>query len=121
MDSISMAYFCGGKCMFKEGTAPQNTLGMTLSSNAPTIILVQENSESQKVLKAGREKSILKSYGKNIYTSYLYRRSHTSALLFLDIYPSVLQHPKVSMYSTNEIVKHFIHAGRSKNELDVFL
>lgn len=114
--------------MFKEGTAPQNTLGMTLSSNAPTIILAQEriqcareNSESQKVLKARREKSILKSYGKNIYTSDLYRRSYTSALLFLDIYPSVLQHPKVSMYSTNEIVKCYIHAGRSKNGLDIFL
>lgn len=79
---------------------------------------------SQKVLKAGREKRkkrILKNYGKTIYTLDLYKRLHASAIFFLDIYPSLIQHPKVSMYSADVRVEHYTHDGRSRDGLHIFL
>lgn len=91
----------------------------------PTSFLLQERiqnePESVQNWKGKEEKSILKSYGKNIYTLDLYKGLPTNAIFFLDIYPSVLQHPKVSMYSANVRVEHYTHVGRSQDGLDIFL
>lgn len=91
----------------------------------PKIILVQERiqnePESVQSWKGKEEKSILKSYGRSISTLDLYKRWQTSAIFFLDIYPSGLQYPKVSMYSADVSVAHYTHVGRSRDGLDIFL